>query len=317
LKAQSVNLLPNADFELDENADGLPDDWDFGGQDAKTRKWYRDAETLSLVYSLSGSVVRSGRRSLRSATGRAVDKWMDAGTGVYIRTDVFPAMAGGKVHFRGYAYLESGSGVVPIRFRQFAEKGFIGMFMFKPDQEIPGRWLKMEETVAIDPRAASLRLHLDMARPHDPDTVFYSDDFNLQPLYPRAAQLRTDKREYFMSDRKAFTTVAFNLGVPVLMPARAELARQEGAPEPVTVLLRTVLSEDFLKDKRLKLSVHKDEQAVLTREVPATPEVSTALDIGKLQPGAYTLSACVVDAEGRTVFTVSKTVHRSKGPFDF
>ena len=311
----SINLVPNPGFEHDKDGNGFPDGWSFVGHDINTG-WSNDPKFVSLVYSLSDTRAHSGMRSLKWALGRAVGKWKDTSSGCRISDEILPAVCGRTMYFRGYAYLGSGSGIVPIRIRRSGKRGWLGEITAKTDDEARGRWLEVKGAGVIPQGVTRMDIHISM-RPADKDAVFYFDDFNLQSEYPQVADVSLDKKEYFLSDSTAFVTVKLNVNTEVLMPMRATIKGEGTGSKLVTPYLKTKLSRHYLGGKILRLVVAREGRTLVMQELAVQHEVKTPLAIGKLEQGKYVLRASIVDDIGHEVFGTSRDFTRIKGPFDF
>lgn len=309
-----INLVRNPGFEHDKDGDGLPDLWTFAGHDIKARKWVRGRAT-SWVFSLCDKPVHSGKRSIRFALGKALENWKDFSVGHSIGTDA-ARLRGTRLNFRGYVYIASGAGVPRVRIRQFGKDGWITEDSPKPSEEITGKWLEMGSSRILSERATSFNIQLS-ERLTDGNADFYFDDFYLQPEYPDVVDLSLDKKEYYLSDAKAFLKADFNLDREVLMPMRATLKGHDMEPRLVTLFLKTRLTKDHIRGRKLRLVVEKQGKPILSSDFAVKRDMKIPLSIGKLKEGSYTLRASVVDDIGQILFSTTKSFSRIKGPFDF
>jgi len=318
LAAQCVNLVPNPSFEEPNPGEKrLPADWTFEGQDLATGKWRSDLDFLSQAYAWSQKEARSGRKSMKFSLGKAVGKWKDQVVSTLIPAARVPPLQGRRIHARVFAYLESGSGIVPIFIQNQGEKGYIKDITARPLAEEEGKWVPVVATGVIDEKTLQLQVRFSQSVAKiDKELVYYLDDFNVQAEMSDPIIVSLDKATYFLSDEKAYLTLRLNLGRESLLEAPATAETLNGPATEVKVEFKATPDESLLKNAKVRLAIAEKGRRVATQELPAQKESAVALPIASLKAGNYTLIAELLDDGGKPLLSVSKPFRRIAGPFD-
>ena len=313
----SVNLVPNPSFEETwaYYKHRLPTKWRFSARDAATKKYRGGLEFVSIGYSLSEERVRTGRRSLKLALGKAMGKW----DRIYFKNPLpparVPALRGRRLHACVYAYLESGSGILPFMVQDSGKKRWIKNITARPMEGKKGKWFPIETTGVIDENSVRMQITCSKSIPNR-ELLYYLDDFNVQAEVSDLFAVSLDKATYFLGDQKAHVTVKLNVGCESLVPAPATAEMLNGTSREVKVGLKAIPGEAMLKSWQVRLSIVDKGRRTATRDVPAQKESSVALPIGKLKAGKYTLVTELLDGRGKALASVVKPFSRIGGPFD-
>ena len=317
LSANAVNLVPNPGFEeADAYYKGrLPANWRFSARDAVTKKYRGDLDFVSIGYTWSEEHVRSGRKSLKLSLGKAMGKWDE----IYFKNPMpparVPALRGRRIHACAFAYLGSGSGIIPFSVQDSGEKGWIKNITAQPMEGKKGKWFPIETTGVLDEKSVRLQIMSSESIPNR-DLLYYLDDFNVQAAVSDLVIVSLDKAAYSLGDEKAHVTVKLNVGRESLLPAPATVETLNELAGELKVEFKVVPDESLLRSWKVRLSITAKGRRITTRELPAQKASAVALPIANLKAGQYTLIAELLGDGGKPLLSVTKPFRRIAGPFD-